>query len=174
MATELKRAFLVVGPEASGNRYLTRLLVSGGCAGAGDYHQPFDLDNWHIFVPSPEPQAVVVCRSFPHAREWPCLVTMLGELAGCGYTATVLPVHRRTDFVLLSQVRAGHVASEQDAQRHYDKALELITDGIAASRAAFLPVCYDWLGKDAYRAWLASRLGLELFTEAWIDGDAKY
>lgn len=169
----MRLAFLVVGPEASGNRYLTRLLVSGGCAGAGDYRQPFD-DGWHIRIRPPRPERIAVCRSFPHAREWPCLPTLVRELAEDGYTPTVLVCLRRPDVVELSQVGAGHVDRIADARRHYDKALAAIFGGIAESRVDSLPVCYAWLGHDDYRRWLADRLGLASFTEPWLDGNERY
>lgn len=90
-----KRAYVVVGPESSGNRLLTALLVRAGCAGAGSTSQPFDL-------PTEEDPAVLL-RSYPHGNEWPDLAAICGELRNRGYVVRVLVLVRDPWCVVQSQ-----------------------------------------------------------------------
>lgn len=171
----MKKAFIVVGPEASGNRYLGRLLVSAGCAGSGTHHQPFDKDNWNFELPEPYPEKVVLVRSFPHAKAWPDLVTLKRKFDHYGYETTVLILFRDPWVVQESQIKEGHVANREMAFAHYQRAYSLIFEDIEQGELDFRIVPYSSLGRREFREWLFQSLDLQpVNPERFQDGDLKY
>lgn len=169
------RAFLVCGPESSGNCYLTRLLCEAGCAGRGAGEQPFDGPGCSVVVPEPRPPLVAVVRSFPHGGTWPDLASQVQQLRDQGYRVMVLVTVRDQHSQFLSQLRAGHADSWPEYTSRYVRAYRDIFSGVLASGAAFLLVPYACLGRERYRDMLRGILELPgPFLEPFIDGDAKY
>lgn len=172
----MKKAFIVVGPESSGNRYMGRLLVSAGCAGSGTHHQPFDKDNWDFELPKDSPERVVLVRSFPNAHEWPDLNKLRDKFfLEYGYETTILVMVRDMWVVAQSQIRNRHVVNEDMAYKHYNQAYEFIFSDIHAGGLNFRIVPYSSLGRREFLDCLFESLDLQpIKPERFVDGDQKY
>ena len=173
----MNRAYLIVGPESSGNRHLASVLIAAGCAGKADTVQPWDGPGWSIVVPEPRPERLVVVRSFPHAGVWLKMITLVQQLRRQGYEPAVLWTQRNPAIVERSQVRAGHVATLEDARRNIQRAHRKITEGLFVDpsiRVHAIP--YGVTRSRVFRRWLVEVLGLprEPPGDLWRDEDAKW
>lgn len=175
---QLRRAFVVVGPESSGNKHLTATLTAAGCAGQAptDGPQPFDGPGHAFVLPEVLPQQLAVMRSFPHGNQWPDLAAMVTTLREKEYTVTVLVMVRDGYAVERSHLgTGGHADSVEQSRGYVREAYRRIFAGLQAVDAEFLLVPYTSLGRAKYRRWLGERLGLDLSRgPEFRDGDAKY
>lgn len=173
----MSRAYLIVGPESSGNRHLASVLIDAGCQGKADTVQPWDGPGWSIVVPEPRPEHLVVVRSFPHAGTWPSLASLVRQLRQQGYEVAVLLTSRNPAIVERSQVKAGHVATVEDARRNIQRAHRRIAEGLfvdATIRVHAIP--YGVTRSRLFGRWLTQVLGLprEPLAGLWRDEDAKW
>lgn len=176
-----RRAYLVTGPEASGNRYLVDLLCRAGCFGgmatnaANETVQPVDGPGLTVYLPEPPPARLAFCRTLPHAGVWPNLSGTMSDLRRRGYRVTLLVPVRAPDMLLRSQVRGGHVSGEPAARQHCLTASRYLGEAIAAAAGDCLLVPYADLRHPGFVRWLLAELGLNPETPSgFIDGDAKY
>jgi hypothetical protein len=133
-----KRAFLVLGPESSGNRLVTRCLIAAGCDGDGGHRQRFDRPDGIVGAA----ELIVWRRSMPHGQEWPDLDQMLRRLRDGGYAdVRVLAMVRTHYCAVQSQLhgREAHVRTEQQAEENLAEAMRKIAVFCAANH---LPVRY--------------------------------
>lgn len=98
----MKRAYLVVGPESSGNRKLAAQLIEAGCVGGTEFDHPF----MHELPTEEDP--VVVVRSYPHGNQWPDVADLFEILRGRGYCVRALVTVRDPLAVMRSQVARRH------------------------------------------------------------------
>jgi len=109
------QAFIVVGPESSGTRLVTKILIAAGCNGSAEHYQEFDD---HQFVGDP----IVWRRSLPHGSYWPSLRGMITRLRGERYGDIQIVITTRSWRILAeSQVKAGY---SRDLQHAYQKILQ--------------------------------------------------
>jgi len=96
------RAFIVMGPESTGTRVLTQILISAGCVGDGGHEQRFDE---HIPLPDEVGSDIVWRRSVPHfkSEKMPTLDNMSDRLKG--YNIKVLVTSRSIYPTAKSQMR---------------------------------------------------------------------
>ena len=173
------RAFVVVGPESSGNKYMVRLLCEAGCAGRSDDYQPYDdLSDLTVQFPEgqPLPENVGFHRSFPHAGSWPLLGKIKEKLSGFGYSTVIIVMVRDVEAIQHSQVRRGHVDSAETARKNIARANALIWGEIAGNDMMYYSILY---GRLADRDYVKDLLRtLELNSEAslsdFVDADQKY
>jgi hypothetical protein len=163
-----KRAFLVVGPESSGTRLVTRCLLAAGCQGWGDHVQGFDSSL------EGAGNLIVWRRSLPYGQHWPDLRQMLLALRGRGYDVRVLATLRSHYCMVRSQLRARHVQSERQAERNIAEAMCRIVSFVADAN---LPVRYVTYEEVVHNSEAFSRT-LEEWGLKWKtglrDGNAKY
>lgn len=96
-------AYLVLGPESSGTRMMTRLLMESGCVGDGDHEQ-----RWDTGLPTGQ-TPIVWRRSLPHGGEWPSIDLMTHRLREQGYTVYAIVMMRDWTAVAHSQIEHwGH------------------------------------------------------------------
>jgi hypothetical protein len=167
------QAICVVGPESSGNRLLTRLLIHAGGQGDGDAVQ-----RWDASPPSGE-SPIVWLRSVPHAGQWPDLVGWLEGLHGTGYAVQVVVTTRDWFAQACSQVRAGHVYTSSQAERHQQAAYLAIFAALARLEVPFLLLSYEALVQHPHAVMrrLCDRLGLTwpgTLPEPIVDGNLPY
>lgn len=113
-----KRAFLVVGPESSGTRLVTRLLIDAGCHGSDKHFgQPFDSG-----IPDAPPDLAVWRRSVPHNHRWPNITRMVNLLRNRGYSVQMIVTTRDWYAMIQSQVKAGHVTNMHHAYANLQRA----------------------------------------------------
>lgn len=102
---QVKRAYLVLGPESSGTRLMTRLLIAAGCYGDSDHFQRLDSA-----VEAGEP-LLVWRRSIPHGGTWPDLERMVEIVDALGYGVTAVVMSRDWHSMAISQEQAPHAES---------------------------------------------------------------
>lgn len=138
-----RRAFIVLGPESSGTRLMTKLLVHAGCEGDIGDEQRFD----QAFKPVSD--MVVWRRSLPYGwpqRCWPDLDNILAQLItwGCQDPKVVIMV-RNQYCTEMSQIRNGHVGNGRDAADNILRAMHLITSFIVDHSLAAYYFTYESL-----------------------------
>lgn len=125
---ESKRAFLVLGPESSGTRVFTSILIAGGCHGSIEHQQPIDDPDYDIG----EYDCVVWRRSVPHNGEDLNLQLLIDRLNRQGEREIiVVVVGRDIECNAKSQVFRGHSLTESSAIDRIRKANSSISEQIA-------------------------------------------
>lgn len=107
-----KRAYIVVGPESSGTRMATKILLAAGCHGGSGLSQTFD----HTFPNNKSP--IAWRRSAPHGGEWPKLTEMAEKLYKNGYLVQFVVTNREWYPMICSQVENLHVTNTSDAYKN--------------------------------------------------------
>lgn len=166
-----KRAFLVLGPESSGTRLMTKLLMVAGCYGDDGHVQRLDRD------PLPNVPRLVWRRSVPHGKQWPDLSAAIQRLQRGGYVVTVVVTSRDWHAMALSQIEQTHAPDVAGAIRNVQWAYHHIFRALYLTHVPFEVVNYEALVSrpQAVTAQLMTRLGLPAPAEVSIyDGNAKY
>lgn len=110
----MKRAMLVIGPESSGTRLTTSILIAAGCFGDSDYYQRMD---WRL----PTELLVVWRRSLPHDNSWPDLPCMVRGLHSAGYECHTVFTDRADEPMILSQM-GRHLRTRDVAVANIERA----------------------------------------------------
>ena len=155
-----KRAIFVFGPESSGTRLMTRLLILAGCWGDADHSQRLDVS-----PPPDDVNLVVWRRSVPHAARWFSIDNLISHLEPHGFTRFQAVVTARDLHAMShSQVAAGHVPSVQAARTNIQRAYTHIFSQLAKRSIPHILVTYEGLTtrpRETLR-WLTSALDLTL------------
>jgi len=173
-----KPFYLVTSPESNGNRFVVALLMAGGCFGRSGHQQPFDVPinqakgSWANKLKPPAQwgpnydvaPCYVMHRSVPHARMWPNIAQLIGQIDAFGYEPRILVSWRPEDVARSSQVSQKHVPSQADAQRNILRAQRHIVDAIASLPDVwFRWVLYEELRHQHYVDWLfGEQMGIVL------------
>jgi hypothetical protein len=170
-----KTAFMVLGAESSGTRFLTRCMIASGCDGDGNHRQRFDK------TLEGAGDKIVWRRSLPHKtgdqREWPDLDSMLKKLREFGYEARVLAVIRNHYCTCLSQVQHGHSATVAEATLNAVGAIRRISSFVLENNLPVMFFTYESLvhnfeiAKNALKDW-----GIDFSKPAGgiLDANVKY
>lgn len=102
-----KRAFIVIGPESSGTKFLTRLFLRAGCEGDPWHEQRLDNHD-------PDTDLIVFRRSYPHAGRWPDLPAIVERFMELGFDVRLIVIIRSMQFALAS--RQQHASGDLHAQ----------------------------------------------------------
>lgn len=150
----MKRAFIVVGPESSGTRMLTKILMAGGCIGDDSHFQPFDK------VEKIDGDPIVWRRSVPHNGRDLILADMLRKLPY--HEVTVVVILRDWHCTELSQVSNKHVSEMETATKNIKDAVKTIFLQIAALGLDYAVFTYEsfLLYPTLTQKFLFQRLGL--------------
>ena len=136
--SEHKRGFLVLGPESSCTRLVTKILiVAGGCAGSYDHVQPFDD------LPMGDADNVVLRRSIPHGGQTPDL-SSVADMFGSRELLCVVAV-RDWHCTAMSQVEVGLASSFAVAKQRISQATLTIWEFILSSGLPFVVVTAESL-----------------------------
>lgn len=170
-------AVLVMAPESSGNRVMTRLLIAAGCAGRAGADQVFDQG-----IP-PATQPIVWLRSFPHGGRWANIPQMASLLRLQGYDVKAVVLFRDWNCQRASQVAVPHVVDDAHAKQRIREAYWHIFTGLARAGMLqeYVPVVYEALVAHPVEVLtgILEELGLptdsvvESATQI-VDADAKY
>lgn len=165
----MTRAYLVLGPESSGTRLVTRLLIGAGCYGDGDHEQRLDAE-----FPA-DGRTLVWRRSIPHNRQWPSIVDMAARLRSAGYQVTAVVTTRDWYPTIRSQVAAGHVVNDTEASSNLQRAYPYIFEALARWNIPFVVSPYEALTRPEAVRRLLVMLGLPPdIGEAVRDENAKW
>jgi len=175
------RAFMIYGPESSGNRLLRRILIDGaGCAGDRDLEQRFDQR-----LPLAEDEPLIVWgRSVPGMvprGNWPRFYDRdVGQARKHGYEVFGLVLVRDWCCMVQSQVDTEYKAganyglNSQAAMDVYTR----IFDAFERLAVSYMIVSYEALvmRPERFVRRLFRDLGLDQVgeIEAVYDGNAKY
>lgn len=165
-----KQAFLVYGPESSGTRFVTSLLMAAGCHGTDDHTQRYDHETPQNETP------IVWRRSVPHSGHWPNVGEMALQLRNVGYSVTGIACVRDWHSNVASQIRMGHAPDVGTAVQNIQRAYQHIFGGLFIAGVPFVIASYDHLTtRPEAAATFCAGLGLELAQPFEIyDGNAKY
>jgi hypothetical protein len=164
----------VIGPESSGTRLLTRILISAGAEGDDTHEQRFDIPG---LLAATRPEIIAWRRSLPHAFEWVDVQKWVGELADIGYDAEVLFTSRDWYATIRSQLAVGHVEREEQALDNLRRAYAVL----AQVPVPFRVVSYEALRDSRAVTALLKALGLSERSsvtvrdenEKWLSGIAE-
>ena len=166
----MSKAVLVLGAESSGNRYMTRLLISAGCDGNAE--PPYEDVTPRAGVP------FVWLRSVPYAQGIPDLHKLITDAQG--HTDDVVAVVMLRDMYpsLMSQVKIRHAPDFETARRRTENALCTIFRALDQTGIPFIPVTYSGLVNhtpDVVK-WVTSELGLAMpqKLESAYDADLQW
>lgn len=151
----MKKAFIVLGPESSGTRFLTEILIAGGCHGDPGHIQRFDTREFNNLDP------VVWRRSVPHNSQRLDLRGMLEKLKD--YRVTVVVITRDWYPTERSQVSRNHSKSIAEATIKIKKALKSIFVQIVTAEIDYVLISYEALSFNPVETQksLLRRLGLK-------------
>lgn len=165
----MRSAFLVLGPESSGTRLATSILIAGGCYGSADHHQPFDHSPFGDLNP------VVWRRSVPHAGEWLDLDSLMRKCTGRTVHAVITT--RDWHSTVQSQIAAPHAQDAEESRRKIQQAYKGIFGELSRVRIPFTVLSYEslLLNPIGTQQWLWDELGLQGGDPVVIrDENAKY
>jgi LPS sulfotransferase NodH len=158
----MKRAYLVFGPESSGTRLMTRILILAGCQGSWGHYQHYD----HHF---PKDSPIVWRRSVPHARQWPDIVDMVTSLRNAGYSVKAVVTTRHWWPMICSQVKAGYVPCLDTARKNVRRAYRHIFSSLEQANVEYVIVSYEALVEERGPAIKAILNELQLPSSADIE-----
>jgi SAM-dependent methyltransferase len=172
---ETKRAILVVGPESSGTRLWTRILMAAGCAGDDTHEQ-----RWDAGLPEDE-DLIVWRRSIPHLGSWYRIGLDVQKLREAGFRVLGIVTMRDWRSLIRSQVAANHVAEFDEAMENVRLAYQIIFRHLNDLNIPCFIMSYESLVQRPLEVQqdLAARLGLPCAADgAWAvnvyDGNGKY
>lgn len=122
---------VVVGPESSGSRYVTAVLMAGNQHGAAIAH-----------------------RSAPYDRRFVPLDEIMGDLDRNDIRVVICS--RRGDVLTLSQVRNGHAADTDDALVQIQRSYVWMLGECTRLMLPFLMTSYESFADPVYRLWVAT------------------
>lgn len=177
------KAFIILGPESSGTRYMTRLFIQAGCYGDRGHSQRLDK-----YIPEvsegivKDHKALVWRRSLPHGsggdKGFPDIVHMKRTLEFAGYDAYAIVMVRDWSCMLQSQVdKRSRVGDYHTASQNTREAYNRIFMAMHFESIPYFMVTYESM--------LNKRAVVRLFIESFalpppqvnfkiVDGNEKY
>lgn len=157
-----KRAYFVSGPESSGNRLITRLLVAGGCHD----DELITTQRGHGFYSTAGtfyklPDLIVVRRSVPYGIEWPDIKGLIAQLKEAMYDVTVVVPVRDWNGIAHSQSK-NYTRTMSEALQMIERAYQEIFAAAYEMRVSMVMCSFEALVDQPvkYRNWLLGHLGL--------------
>lgn len=168
----MKKAFLILGAESSGTRFLTEIFVNSGVAGSAEHQQLFDVQD-------PTEDVIVWRRSVPHGLdpELPDIVGMIRKLRKLKYEVKALVIHREISATLASQFKNFEaITSEEMAFDRYQKAYLHIYEAIKKTNITYLVVTYEslYLNQLAVLDGIKERFDIELKSQKVRNENSKW
>ncbi|MFJ9368818.1 hypothetical protein ACIRRA_30945 [Nocardia sp. NPDC101769] len=166
----MRTAYLVLGPESSGTRMLTRAFVAAGCFGDGGHVQRLDCLDFRGY-----PDRIVFRQSLPHGDGWPDCPRIVGSMTSAGYAVQPVLILRDKDHTVRSQRARKHAFSRRQARRRITDALDFAYRQLAEVDHTPLVVLYEpFVRYEAVRRTFFEQLGLECPTMEFFDANARH
>lgn len=166
-----KKAFLVFGPESSGTRFFTSVLIKAGCNGDNSHDQKWDHQN-------PHGDLIVWRRSFPHFAEriYEDIPKMVAQLKNLGYCVNAFVTTRDWKSMLDSQLSVPHIRNLEEGLNNLQRAYPYIFSSLASLDVPFVVVSYEaiLLYKHEYLKETLATFGLDYNEVEIKDGNSKY
>lgn len=131
---EQKRCIVVAGPERSGTRLVTRILIAAGCEGHAGAAPKTEHAAWPQKWDAQDPPAgvlrIVIRRTLPYHpdRTWPDLPALCERFTGLGYQVRLVTVSRNREIVARSQLREGMEPDVRTARAAVARAYRILGD----------------------------------------------
>lgn len=181
----MKRVFIIVGPESSGTRVVTRLFCMAGCVGDYEHEQRLDKFVYENDVGIDETlgeghETIVLRRSIPHYPDKrPDILGIGAMFQEAGYEPYYVVTMRDWTCNALSKVVAGHCPAWPEAKECLTKEWADIGSIFAGFDGNFCVVLTSHLFVDPERtlSGLEGWLGLSFPKNAFkivFDADGKY
>lgn len=163
----MKRAFLILGAESTGTRFVTDLLITAGCLGQSTHEQYFDD---HPI----EGDLIVWRRSFPYFGRNPHLKEMMQKLKD--YEVWAVVTTRDMNCACQSNIREGRAEDMTDAMSIYMTAYISIYKQLFDLNIPFFTATYESfiMQKQKYIDWLLNTIKLLSVKYEIKDGNFKY
>ncbi len=169
-ATAQGRAILVLGPESSGTKLMTKILIAAGCDGDATGHQRWDTVD-------PESDLIVWRRSMPHDGWWPDVAGLVERMRKLEYDVSAIVTTRSWHAMGRSQVHHGHTRDIGHSMHNLQMAYPRIFSGLSAAQVPYQMAHYENLvarPRHALRE-LLSPLGLQVPPGITVyDGNVKW
>lgn len=164
----MKRAFLIVGAENSGNRMMRKAFMAAGCHGNPEN----GLDVWDL--KQPLPPRIVLARSVPNGDVIPDVKGLARACELAGYAVVPVHIYRKTEFAIEGQVKGYQRTPERALEyRHlatliaYELAAWLGTPLVVVPYEPFVMSCH-------VRVHLFASLGLTAPAIDTFNANEKY
>lgn len=135
----MKRAYLVCGPESSGNRLTLSILQAAGCKPHTKQAEP----RWQSL--KPEGDTISLMRSMPHGGKWDCIKGLLNHLESFGYQVVTLVPVRDITCIVSSQVSIRYTKDQEAGMEKVRRAYSHVLNALIQSKAEFYLVPYESL-----------------------------
>ncbi len=176
-----KRAFFVIGPESSGNRYVTRCFIEAGCF--GDYSHGQRLDKDEGFQEATD--TVVFRRSVPHGEgwAWPNLDMQLERFRDRGYQDVRVVALVRNQYCTIESHLKGnkvdgserHAQTKEQAEKKIIGAMRRIASFILENGLPFYFMTYESMAHPEFLSSLLYEWGLDgSKVVPFDDGNARH
>ena len=142
-------AIFIVGPESSGTRMLTEAFINVGCYGDSEINQRMDDYNF-------TENLIVFRRSLPHGGNWPDIASIVKNMKD--YRVIPILILRDKEITIKSQLRAGHVLTEEESRHNIEFAIPYAYRHFAAVGLIPLVIIYEAFveSKDLRRLFFTS------------------
>jgi hypothetical protein len=132
-----KRAFLVLGPESSGTKLFTEILIKAGCDGHNG-----NVQRWDTELPAGD--LIVWRRSVPHGLDdYPDICAMVEKLRGLDYEVFAYVTTRDWTSILNSRVLQGGIQSYELAAERIQWPYPHIFSQLQQADVPFVMVSYE-------------------------------
>lgn len=158
----MKQAYIVVGPESSGTKLVTEILIKQGCWGDAGNDQR--IDNIFAAHRKLEVPKAVFRRSFPHGGKWPILPDLLWHFKERGFEIVVIVMMRDMYCIMQSQMtNSTHAFTLAHSFEKIRRAYTTIFRALAAVDRDFLIVSYESLVRRPVEtcSWACGMIGME-------------
>lgn len=126
-----KKAIIVVGPESSGTRLLTRLFMAAGCDGDANAEVAHNgwPQRWDTLDPA-DGQDIVIRRSLPYHpfRKWPDIRALAKRFRKLGYLVKIVTIDRNDKALAASQVAHGWVSTKKQSHDEHEACRMIMKD----------------------------------------------
>ena len=149
----MKRVFIIIGPESSGTRVVTRLFIKAGCFGEGKHLQALDkfikgeIKNLKKF--SGNADTIVFRRSIPHGVNpvWIKFNQIEKLFTEQGYKVFWIVTMRDWSSLARSKVRRGHKKNLKEAKESVKKEYSYIASGLVSRTNYYMLMISDLFKK---------------------------
>jgi len=184
LTTQKKRAFIVAGPERSGTRLVTRILIAAGCEGIATAQGKPQFkgwpQKWDVEDPTDETM-IVIRRSLPYHpyRQWPDMDALIERFRGLGFEVSFIITERDVDCTIASQLNNGYVQSQDQGLNEMHRVIHICQGLISREKPLYYICGYESLVSDPKETVAAMLKSLDLpalkeLPEEIYDGNHKY
>lgn len=171
----MNQAFFVVGPESSGTKLITKLLIEAGCFGDPGDEQRMDRG----FPKDGGPENIVYRQSFPCRKVWPDLLKLINDVRQNNYKSFIIVMTRDWKAMELSQAMRGHILSGQELYENVQASYVNIFRTVGVLMTEYLMISYESLYQrpEQYGKWIFKKLSLDSKNVNWkqvTDQNAKH